>query len=119
MERLSMYSVVVIVAVAGIAGVLYMRSRQAAQVDAPPGANQSDVVSQGTPDASAPDDLKLIEAAGNGDAVSVATLLQQGADPTLRNSEWASPLGVGIVNGHADVVQALLAAGVDPNAPAL
>lgn len=113
-----MYKVVVVVAVVGIVGALYMRSRQVAQVDAAPQADLHDAAGQGTPGPSAADDLKLIEAATNGDAAGVATLLQQGADPTVRDSEWATPLGVAIVNGHEDVVRALIAAGVDPNAPA-
>src|SRR5262245_41516036 len=64
-------------------------------------------------------DPSLYEAAAQGDAAKVRLLLHNGADATLRNAEWVSPLGVAIARGHRDVVGALLDGGVDPNAPAV
>lgn len=64
----------------------------------------------------------LCEPAYNGDLAEVNRLLANGANPNSKtNNDWSwsnTPvLFLAAGNGHADVVSALLAAGVDPNLP--
>jgi ankyrin repeat protein len=50
-----------------------------------------------------------------GETARVKTLLQAGADPELVDSEGTTPLYVASVNGEAEVVRLLLAAGASPD----
>lgn len=50
-----------------------------------------------------------------GETARVTTLLQAGADPELADSEGTTPLYVASVNGEAEIVRLLLAAGASPD----
>ena len=55
----------------------------------------------------------LHEAASNGDADAVRTLVKAGADIDARNGDGQTPLFLAAYFGHADTVRALAAAGAD------
>jgi ankyrin repeat protein len=50
-----------------------------------------------------------------GETARVKTLLQAGADPERADSEGTTPLYVASVNGEAEIVRLLLAAGASPD----
>ncbi len=57
----------------------------------------------------------LVDAARWDDAASVASLLEQGADPNAREPDGASALGWAAIRGNAEIARLLLEAGADPN----
>ena len=71
---------------------------------------------QAQPDTVGRGGTPLITAAGHGDSVIVALLLEHGADPGAAGYARLTPLMVAARGGHAPVVRLLLAAGADPRA---
>ena len=59
-------------------------------------------------------DAALLQAAYDGDAARVASLLKAGANPRAANAFGASPMGEAARRGDAAVLQILLKAGADP-----
>lgn len=58
---------------------------------------------------------RLLEAAAQGDAQAVRTLLAQGANQEARDGSGATPLLVATHNNQVQAAQVLIAAGVDVN----
>jgi ankyrin repeat protein len=58
---------------------------------------------------------RLVEAAGWSDVRHVIGLLRAGADPNRPDRDGTTPLYRASVQGRADVVRVLVAAGADPN----
>src|SRR5204863_3935231 len=61
----------------------------------------------------------LLGAASRGDTAAVKGLLARGADPNARNFLKITPLMTGAMLGDQEIVQALLAAGGELEAPSL
>ncbi len=55
----------------------------------------------------------LLDAAGRGDAETVESLLQQGADPDVRSAQGETALHLAVGHGHAQAAACLLAYGAD------
>jgi len=62
--------------------------------------------------------LALIQAAGENDLTQVQNLLEKGTDVNAKNNEGVTPLMMGSVMGHVEVVKRLLERGADVNAKA-
>jgi len=62
---------------------------------------------------SSEDDKALVEAASNGDAVRVKSLLDQGADVDHQNEQGWSALRHAARKGHVEVAKVLLAEGAE------
>jgi ankyrin repeat protein len=59
----------------------------------------------------------LLQAAYDGDAARVRSLLESGADPRAANAFGASPMGEAARRGDTEVLRLLLKAGADPESP--
>ena len=67
--------------------------------------------------AASPDGMTpLLEAAHRNDVVLAKSLLESGADHSVKNRYGITPLYLACLNGNGELVKALLKAGADPNA---
>ena len=60
---------------------------------------------------------ELLKAAANGDASAVLAAIEDGADPSVRDSHGSQAVHLAAKDGHVEVLGCLLDAGVDVNAP--
>jgi ankyrin repeat protein len=58
----------------------------------------------------------LLAAAARGDAAQIRILVEQGANPDVRDAHGRTPLHVATYGGHHEAMRVLVAAGASPNA---